>query len=153
MVKIKVTGAEVLDDVQYVGNVYEAIKYAKGDGSSAYYAQTADDEVTWFNQDYVEEIEDDKPTMATREPDLRTIKMSDIVTDLGINMGDIVCVYAKGLKNYLICNEKYDLVNVDDSYDKTVPNLILGMVNGKYAYEVYSFKHGFTIEKPNQQTK
>lgn len=153
MVKIKIIGAEVPDDEKYVGNVYEAIKYAKGDGSLAYYAQTGDDEVTWFSQNYVEVIEDDRPTMTAREPDLRTIKMENIITDLGIHIGDIVCVYAKGLKNYLICNEKYDLVNVDDSYDKTVPNLILGMVNGKYAYEVYSFKCGFAIEKPNQQTK
>lgn len=152
MVKVKIIDVEVEWGKPYIGGIYEAFKIVRTNGSCNYYVNVASDTILNLNQRDCEEIEEARPTLgAAHEPDLRTITMENIITDLGINIGDIVCVYTKGSTYHLKCNEKYDLVELDNSYQKYVPNLILGMVNGKYAYEVYSCKYGFAIEKPNQQ--
>ena len=66
----------------------------------------------------------------------KTITMQNIMKGLNINIGDIVVVN----KQALICNDKYDLVKPDGSYCSTIPNLILGMVSGKYDYQTYISK-------------
>ena len=144
MVKIKVIKAEIEEDEQYVGNIYEAIKDTRCNGLLAYYAQVGDNDMAVFNQDYVEVIEDDKPTLGVaHEPDLRTIKMSDIIKDLGIDVGDIVRVNVNGIAHYLECTKEYELVNLLACYEDSVPHLILGMINGKYPYAVYTYDMGF----------
>lgn len=76
----------------------------------------------------------------------KNIDMSDIMHGLGIEIGDIVCVYVKNQKQYLVCNEKYDLVKIPGNYDPGVPNLILGMVSDTYSYDVFSFKQGYRVQ-------
>ena len=66
----------------------------------------------------------------------KRINMKDIMDGLHIQVGDIVYVNS----NWLKCNEKYDLVTLEDRYNPSIPNWILGMVSGKYAYKVYSLK-------------
>lgn len=66
----------------------------------------------------------------------KRINMKDIMDGLHIKVGDIVHVNG----NWLKCNEKYDLVTLEDRYNPAIPNWILGMVSGKYAYKVYSIK-------------
>lgn len=66
----------------------------------------------------------------------KRIDMKDIMDGLHIKIGDIVHVNG----NWLKCNEKYDLVTLEDRYNPAIPNWILGMVSGKYAYKVYSIK-------------
>ena len=61
------------------------------------------------------------------------ITMEQLMEGLGIEETDIVLVAG----NALLCNEKFDLVKVDGSYSPAIPNYILGMVSGKYGYEVY----------------
>lgn len=75
----------------------------------------------------------------------KRIDMSDIMHGLSIEIDDIVVVYEKGCNHYLRCNEAYDLVNINGSYDKTIPNLILAMVSGKSSYDVYSFNKGYRV--------
>lgn len=61
------------------------------------------------------------------------ITMEQIMEGLGIEETDIVLVAG----NVLLCNEKFDLVKIDGTYNSAIPNFILGMVSGKYGYEVY----------------
>ena len=75
----------------------------------------------------------------------KNIDMCDIMHGLGIEIGDIVCVHVKNSKQYLECNELYDLVKIPGNYDPGVPNLILGMVSNKYSYDVFSFKKGYRV--------
>lgn len=85
-----------------------------------------------------------KETKKTTEKEIKKIDMKDIMDGLGIEVDDIVCVRAVGVRHYLKCNSKYDLVKIcdkGDKYDEKVPNLILGMVSGKHSYDVYSIKH------------
>lgn len=67
----------------------------------------------------------------------KNIEMKDIMKGLGIEVDDIVHVNG----NWLKCNEKYDLVTLEDRYNPSIPNWILGMVSGKYHYKVFSLKH------------
>lgn len=71
----------------------------------------------------------------------KTISMQTIMEGLGIRVNDMVLVN----RQVLICNDKYDLVKPDQSYCNTIPNLILGMVSGKYDYKVYIPKVGATV--------
>lgn len=89
----------------------------------------------------VEEKVKKKETKKTSNDGIKKINMKDIMKGLGIEVGDIVCVYPFGLKRFLKCNDKYDLVKIDGNYDKEIPNLILGMVSGKTSYDVYSIKY------------
>ena len=82
-----------------------------------------------------------KTEKKSSEKSIKNITMKDIMNRLGIEVNDIVCVYANGYKHYLICNELYDLVRPAGNYESTVPNLILGMVSDKYSYEVFSSKY------------
>ena len=61
------------------------------------------------------------------------INIEKLMEGLGIEEADIVLVAG----NALLCNEKFDLVKVDGTYSPAIPNYILGMVSGKYGYEVY----------------
>lgn len=64
----------------------------------------------------------------------KTIDMQKIMEGLGIAVGDIVLV-----NDYcLLCNEKFDLVNYSGCYNSSIPNIILGMVSGKYSYKIYT---------------
>lgn len=59
--------------------------------------------------------------------------MEKLMEALGIEETDIVLVAG----NALLCNAKFDLVKVDGTYSPAIPNYIIGMVSGKYRYEVY----------------
>lgn len=67
----------------------------------------------------------------------KTIDMQKLMEGLNIKTGDIVCVNGQ----YLICNKDFDLIKLDGCYNAAIPNLIVGMVSGKYDYSVYSLKH------------
>lgn len=147
MVKVKINATMCVNDDQYVGYICEAFKFVHSDGNAEYCIYVDPTRgVMWLPASYCEEVEDDKPTLAAaHEPDLRTIKMSDIIKDLGIDVGDIVCVNVKGTKHYLECTKEYELVNLLACYEDSVPHLILGMINCKYAYAVYSYNMGFAV--------
>lgn len=66
----------------------------------------------------------------------KTIDMEKLINGLGINKGDIVVVNG----NCLLCNDKFDLVHIDGQYNTAIPNLIVGMVSGKYGYKVYKLQ-------------
>lgn len=63
----------------------------------------------------------------------KKINMETIMQGLGIKENDIVVVSG----NTLICNSKFDLIKTDGNYAQNIPNLILGMVSGKYNYKIY----------------
>lgn len=67
---------------------------------------------------------------------IKTIDMKKLINGLGINKGDIVVVD----NVCLICNDKYDLVRVDNSYSSAIPNIIVGMVSGKHSYKIYQMQ-------------
>lgn len=71
--------------------------------------------------------------------------MRELMSGLHIYEGDIVVVNG----TVLICNDKYDLVTLENKYSSTIPNLIIGMVSGKYSYKVYSVKSVLEYEKPS----
>ena len=134
MVKIKILEAESDCDKKYVGGIYDAfrLKY-KTEAGLYYMAKVDDDNLLYVLPWNCEEIEESKTFGEQKK-----ITMQDIMRSLGIEVGDIVCVKANGCKNYLICNDKYDLIQLSGSYDGKIPNVILGMISGKYDYTVYS---------------
>lgn len=67
---------------------------------------------------------------------MKTITMEKLMKGLGIAKNDIVLVDKQALR----CNEKFDLVKVDGTYSSTIPNLIVGMVSGKFDYCVYKLE-------------
>ena len=67
---------------------------------------------------------------------IKTIDMKKLINGLGINKGDIVVVD----NICLICNDKYDLVRIDNSYNSAIPNIIVGMVSGKHSYKIYQMQ-------------
>ena len=81
--------------------------------------------VEYKNKDDVEyfsEIKDEK-----------SINMNLLMLGLKISEGDLVVVD----QTILYCNNKCDLVNYPSlKYSSTIPNLILGMISGKYKYKV-----------------
>lgn len=73
----------------------------------------------------------------------KSINMQDIMEGLGIKVDDMVLVN----KQVLICNDEYDLVKPDGLYCGRIPNLILGMVSGKYDYKIYVLKDDTIIKE------
>ncbi len=67
---------------------------------------------------------------------IKTINMKKLINGLGINKGDIVVVD----NICLVCNDKYDLVRIDNSYNSAIPNIIVGMVSGKHSYKIYQMQ-------------
>lgn len=130
MVKVKII-KDVIDD-EFVGGIYEAFRMEYTTGTE-YIVNVAENNLKVYTADEVEVLSD---TTAGVEEFTKDINMKDIMDGLGINVGDIVVV-----TNYhLTCNEKYELVDVANGYSSTIPNLILGMVSGKYGYKVFSAK-------------
>lgn len=65
--------------------------------------------------------------------DEKSINMDLLMLGLKISEGDLVVVD----QTILYCNNQCDLVTYPSlKYSGTVPNLILGMVSGKYKYKV-----------------
>jgi translation initiation factor IF-1 len=63
----------------------------------------------------------------------KTIDMNLLMSGLKISEGDLVVVD----QTILYCNNKCDLVSYPSlKYSSSVPNLILGMISGKYKYKV-----------------
>lgn len=76
------------------------------------------------------------PTILSSEDkeDNKAIDMDLLMLGLKIEKGDIVVVNNVSL----IRSENGDLVNFPRmNYSADVPNLILGMVSGKYTYKIY----------------
>jgi hypothetical protein len=63
----------------------------------------------------------------------KKINMETLMQGLGIKENDIVVIG----NETLVCNGKFDLVKVSGNYAQNIPNLILGMVSGKYNYKIY----------------
>ena len=71
------------------------------------------------------------------------ISMKEIVKGLLLDIGDISVVN----REVLIVNDLYEFVRLGNrQYSSYIPNLVLGMVSGKYTYTVYVVKSNFKVE-------
>lgn len=133
MVKVKIIKTMDADTQRYVGGIYDAfrIQYTSG---AEYLVNVADNAILCLKSEEVEELMINGTYVEEFNKD---INMKGIMDGLGIRVGDIVRVN----ESHVMCNEKYDLVTLDNKYSTTIPGLILGMVSGKYDYEVFSSKH------------
>lgn len=134
MVKVKIIKTMDADTQRYVGGAYDAFRIQYPHGAE-YIVNVADNAILCLKSEDVEEIHSDL-TCAAEEFN-KDINMKDIMDGLGIGIGDIVRVN----ESHVMCNERHELVTLDCKYSTTIPGLILGMVSGKYGYEVFSSKH------------
>ena len=75
----------------------------------------------------------DKEPCSLSVKDEKTINMDLLMLGLKISEGDLVVID----QTILYCNNKSDLVSYPSlKYSSSVPNLILGMISGKYKYKV-----------------
>ena len=84
-----------------------------------------------------------KESKEVKETMNKHISMKEIVIGLLLDIGDIVVVNGETL----IVNDLYEFVRLyDGCYSSDIPNLVLGMVSGKYTYTVYVVKSSFRVE-------
>ena len=84
-----------------------------------------------------------KKTKEVKQTMNKHISMKEIVIGLLLDIGDIVVVNGE----VLIVNELYEFVRLyDRRYSSDIPNLVLGMVSGKYTYTIYVVKSSFRVE-------
>ena len=130
MVKVKIIKAHYPEEEKYVGGIYESL-CVDYDTHKEYLVQIASNHLRTYMDTDVEELFDNPDYGKEVNKD---INMKNIMNGLGIDIGDIVRVN----ETHVMCNEKYDLVTLDNKYNSTIPGLILGMVSGKYGYQVFS---------------
>ena len=74
----------------------------------------------------------------------RTMSMKDLVFGLGMNISDIVVVN----NQVLTVNDLYEFVRLGTkTYNSDTPNLVLGMLSGKYEYTIYKISEVYKVEK------
>ena len=84
-----------------------------------------------------------KKTKKIEETINKNISMKELVTGLLLDVGDIVVVN----REVLLVNDLYEFVRLGNrQYSSDIPNLVLGMVSGKYTYTVYVVKSNFKVE-------
>ena len=74
----------------------------------------------------------------------KTISMKDLVFGLGMNINDIVVVN----NQVLTINDLYEFIRLGaKTYNTDTPNLVLGMLSGKYEYTIYKISEIYKVEK------